>query len=160
LSEEERAALAQAARETRQIRQWQRYQALLLLGEQLTPEAAAQAVGVCRSCVYAWSKAWRERGLAGLAIRQRQAWPRRLDAAGEAWLDALLRTDPQAQGYVSTGWTVPLLREEARKAGYRLGAKTLRQNLHRLGWRWKRPKYVLGRPDPAYAEKRGRWSPA
>jgi hypothetical protein len=25
--------------------------------------------------------------------------------------------------------------------------------LHRLGYRWKRPQYVLGRPDPAYAEK-------
>ena len=33
--------------------------------------------------------------------------------------------------------------------------KTIRRGLHRLGYRWKRPQYVLGRPDPAYAEKRG-----
>ncbi len=34
--------------------------------------------------------------------------------------------------------------------------RTVRRTLHRLGWRWKRPKYVLGRPDPAYAEKKSR----
>jgi len=32
---------------------------------------------------------------------------------------------------------------------------TLRRTLKRLGYRWKRPQYVLGRPDPAYAEKKG-----
>jgi transposase len=160
LGADERTALEQAVRQTRRVPQWQRYQTLLLLGQPMTPEAVAQAVGVCRASVYTWAKAWRERGLAGLALRPRQVWPRRLDAQGEAWLDALLRTDPQAQGYASTGWTVPLLREEARKAGYVVGAKTLRRSLHRLGWRWKRPKYVLGRPDPAYEEKRGTWSHA
>jgi transposase len=158
LGKEERAALEQAQRTTRSVAQWQRYQVLLLMGQQLTPEAVAQAVGVCRASVYTWTKAYRERGLAGLTIQQRQVWPRRLDGAGEAWLDALVRTDPQAHGYVSTGWTVPLLLEEARTAGYTIGEKALRQSLHRLGWRWKRPKYVLGRPDPAYEEKKGRWS--
>ena len=45
------------------------------------------------------------------------------------------------------------------KAGYAPSDKTLRRCLHRLGYRWKRPRYVLGRPDPAYEEKRGPWSP-
>jgi len=30
----------------------------------------------------------------------------------------------------------------------------LPRTLHRLGYRWKRPKFVLGRPDRGYAEKK------
>jgi hypothetical protein len=71
-----------------------------------------------------------------------------------AWLDAVLRQDPQAYGYALTGWTVPALHTEATRAGYRLSAYTLRRAIWRLGWRWKRPKFVLRRPDPDYAEKK------
>ncbi len=37
-----------------------------------------------------------------------------------------------------------------------MSERTTRRTLRRLGWRGKRPKYVLGRPDPQYAEKKGR----
>ena len=71
----------------------------------------------------------------------------------------LLRQDPQARGWHATGWTVPLVRTELERAGYPAAERTIRRTLHRLGWHWKRPKYVLGRPDPGYAEKKGRsWS--
>ena len=82
--------------------------------------------------------------------------PRRLDATAEAELERLLATDPQAHGYAATDWTVPLLQAELAKQGHALSERTLRRTLHRLGYRWKRPKYVLGRPDPAYERKRGR----
>ena len=71
-------------------------------------------------------------------------------------LNTLLETEPQHRDYHTTGWTVPLLRTELAQAGYPVRERTIRRTLHRLGWLWKRPKYVLGRPDPAYAEKRGR----
>jgi transposase len=80
---------------------------------------------------------------------------RRLDGAAEAVLEALLAEgDPQAHGYAATGWTVPLLRAELAKRGWAAAERTIRRTLHRCGWRWKRPKFVLGRPDPAYAEKK------
>jgi transposase len=82
---------------------------------------------------------------------------RRLDAAGEAALNALLAAnDPQASGYHATGWTVPLLQRELAARRYQASPATIRRTLHRLGWRWKRPQFVLGRPDPAYAEKKSR----
>lgn len=71
-------------------------------------------------------------------------------------LTDVLQQDPQMRGWHATGWTVPLLREELVRAGHAVSERTVRRMLHRLGWRWKRPKYVLGRPDPAYSEKRGR----
>ena len=77
-----------------------------------------------------------------------------LDARAERLLEDLLPGDPQARGYHATGWTVPMLRAELAGAGDAVGHRTIRRALHRLGWRWKRPKYVLGRPDPAYGEKK------
>jgi transposase len=106
--------------------------------------------------VYNWVAAWRRAGLAGLHEAPHGGRKRGFDAAGEQWLGTLLASDPQTHGYRAGGWTVPLLLREAAAAGYVVSAATLRRTIHRLGWRWKRPTYVLGRPDPAYAEKRRR----
>ncbi len=48
------------------------------------------------------------------------------------------------------------LRAELQAAGYAASQRTVRRALHRLGYRWKRPRFVLGRPDPDYGRKRGR----
>jgi len=153
LTVEERAALEAAAGAERRVRRWKRYRAVVLLAE-VGPEGVARALGSARSSVYAWAAAWRARGLDGLRERPRPGRPRRLGGGGEATLEGLLGQDPQARGQHATGWTVPLLRAQLARAGYAVGERTIRRALHRRGWRWKRPKYVLGRPDPAYAEKK------
>jgi transposase len=154
LTAEQRAEVESAAAAERRVGRWKRYRAILLLAEQ-APEAAAAALGCARSSVYGWAAAWRQRGLEGLRERPRGGRPRRLAGAGEAALEALLAADPQARGQHATGWTVPLLRAELERGGHAASEHTVRRALRRLGWRWKRPKYVLGRPDPDYAEKRG-----
>lgn len=150
----QRAGLEAAAAAERRVGRWKRYRAILLLAEE-APGRVAAALGCGRSSVYGWAAAWRERGVEGLRERPRGGRPPRLGGGGEAVLEALLAEDPQALGQHATGWTVPLLRAELERAGHAVGERTIRRALHRLGWRWKRPKYVLGRPDPAYAEKRG-----
>jgi transposase len=159
LTASERAALERAAAGERRVRAWRRYRAVLLAAED-GPEAAARALGCARSSVYAWLAAWRRDGLGGVVERPRGGGrPARLAGGGAAVLGRLLQEDPQARGWHATGWTVPLLRTELQRAGYPASEKTLRRALHRLGWGWKRPKYLLGRPDPAYAEKnRPSWS--
>ena len=139
------------------MRHWRRYRALLLLAEGRPPEDVAATLGCARSSVYAWAAAWLREGLAGLREKPPRGRVRTLArgaGAGERCLVALLAQDPQARGHHATGWTVPLLQTELAAAGHVVGARTIRRTLHRLGWRWKRPKYVLGRPDPAYAEKK------
>jgi len=117
----------------------------------------AQSLGCTETSVYNWTAAYRMQGAVGVAEGEHPGAVRRLDATGEAMLSALLQeNDPQAHGYRATGWTVPLLQTEVAARGYRASAHTIRRTLHRLGWRWKRPKFVLGRPDPAYAEKKSR----
>ncbi len=159
LTEMERAELVAAAAQERRVRSWRRYQALLRLAAGEAPEAVAAALGCARSSVFAWAASWRHEGLAGVQEPPHQGGvPRRLAGSGEALLSELLSSDPQARGQHATGWTVPLLRAELVAAGYAVGDRTIRRALHRTGWRWKRPKYVLGRPDPEYVGKGRRWS--
>jgi transposase len=155
----ERRALAQAAATERRVRVWRRYRAVLLLAGGGRPEAVAAALGCSRASVYGWAATWRQHGLPGLAGRPPGGGVARLEERAGALLEETLGADPQARGHHATGWTVPLLRSELAAAGIVASERTIRRALHRLGWRWKRPKFVLGRPDPAYAEKKGPSSP-
>lgn len=156
LTDDDRRALEEAQRSTRRVREWRRLQAVRLLADGREAPEVAAVLGCRASSVYYWADDWRAAGLAGLAEGPHAGRPRRLDAAAEAMLEQVLAADPQAAGYAATDWTVPLLRTEVTRRGYALSERTLRRSLHRLGYRWKRPKYVLGRPDPAYAAKKGR----
>ncbi len=155
LTASQRAALEAVVRTETRTRTWKRYQAILLLAEGQSPAAVAMAVRCCLASVYNWAARWRDAGLAGLAEGPHPGVARRLDATGASVLEALLAVDAQARGHQATGWTVPLLRTELATTGYALSVRTLRRTVHRLGYRWKRPPSVLGRPDPAYAEKKG-----
>jgi len=155
LTEAQRIELEAAARAEKGVRRWKRYRAVLLRGEGVTVAAVAAALRCSEASVYGWTARWRRAGVAGLREGDHGGGKVKLDAAGEARLAALLDADPQARGHQASGWTVPLLRGELANAGCRVGERTVRRAIHRLGYRWKRPRYVLGRPDPAYAEKRG-----
>ena len=81
-----------------------------------------------------------------------QLSPEHLDLGQEL----LEEGDPQSRGYHSTGWTVPMLKGELAKAGYTVSERTVRRALKRLGFRWKRLKYALGRDDPDHEGKKGK----
>lgn len=155
LTDAERAELDAAVADERRVRLWRRYRAVQLLADGLTPPAVARALGCSPSSVYNWATSWRDGGLLGLRGRGHGGGrARALGGEGERVLEDLLGQDPQARGHRATGWTVPLLVGELAAAGYPVGERTVRRALHRLGWRWKRPKFVLGRPDPAYEAKK------
>lgn len=155
LTERQRTELAAAAGAEQRVRRWKRYQAILLRADGRTVASIAATLRCSHASVYAWTAAWRQDGVAGLREGDHGGGRVKLGPAGEALLGALLGTDPQARGHRATGWTVPLLRGELARVGTAVGERTIRRALHRLGYRWKRPRYILGRPDLAYAEKRG-----
>jgi transposase len=155
LTPEQRDDLEQAAAHARRTRSWKRYQALLLLGDGQRYAQVAQNLGCGQSTVYRWVAMWRAQGWEGLAEGAHLGRTRRLDAAADARLQVLLGSDPQTHGHHTTGWTVPLLLTALAAEGWVVHEHTLRRTLKRLGYRWKRPQYVLGRPDPAYPEKKG-----
>src|SRR5262245_57422134 len=155
LTASQRAELDAITAAEPRVRRWKRAQALLLRADGLTVEAVARTLSCSQASVYAWTAAWRQQGVAGLREGDHGGGQVKLDAAAESRLEELLATDPQAHGHRATGWTVALLRVELANAGVGVADRTVRRALHRLGYRWKRPRYVLGRPDPAYAEQRG-----
>ena len=151
----ERAALQAAQARSGAVRHWRRYQAVLLRAEGVPIATIAQTLACTETSVYNWVAAWRMEGVTGVAEGVHPGKARRLAPAAQALLEELLTAgDPQAYGFAATGWTVPLLQTELRTRGWEVSERTIRRTLHRLGWVWKRPKYVLGRPDPAYAEKK------
>lgn len=154
LSADERAALVVAAGAERRVRVWRRYRAVLLLGDGQPASAVATALGCSLSSVYGWAAAWRCHGMAGVQGHPHGGGRVPLATRAGVVLEMLLAADPQEHGHRATGWTVPLLHAELAAAGVAVSAKTVRRALHQLDYRWKRPKYVLGRPDPAYAEKK------
>lgn len=156
LTASQRTELEAAAAGERRVRVWRRYRAVLLLDDEQPPALVASTLGCSLSSVYGWAAAWRRDGLAGVQGRAHGGGLVPLAARAGTVLETLLAEDPQTRGHQAAGWTVPLLRTELATAGYAVSAKTIRRALHQLDYRWKRPKYVLGRPDPAYAEKRGR----
>lgn len=157
-SDSERAALADAASREQRVRRWRRFQAVLLVADGPRPAEAAASVGCSRASVYSWLAAWRSDGLVGLAEAAHPPPIQAHAAPLESLLTALLADDRQRHGHHATGWTIPLLHGEAQAAGIVVSEHTVRRAVRRMGWRWKRPKYVWGRPDPAYAEKKGRLS--
>lgn len=158
LTEQESDDLAKAVGTARQVRQWRRYRAILLLAEDQSPQQVATVLGCSLASVYNWAAAWQQQGQKGLTEAKHDGRTRTLGVAALRLLEQWLEADPQTLGEQTTGWTVPLLQTRLTQAGYPISQRTLRRTLHRLGWRWKRPTYVLGRPDPAYEEKKRRWS--
>ncbi|HEX9412095.1 MAG TPA: helix-turn-helix domain-containing protein [Ktedonobacterales bacterium] len=157
LTQPETEALAQHAAHERRAVTWRRYRAIQLLAQGQTPQQVAAALGCCLASVYNWATAWQREGRTDLGDPPRAGRPPRLEADGEQQLEALLASDPQAHGLLATGWTVPLLQTQLAQARVVVSEHTLRRVLHRLGWRWKRPRYQLGRPDPDDAQKKGQW---
>jgi transposase len=158
LTEQEATDLAHATSRARQVRQWRRYRAIQWLAEDQSPQQVAAVLGCSLASVYNWAAAWQHQGVTGVREPKHAGRTRTLDAAALRLLEHWLAADPQTLGEQTTSWTVPLLHTRLTQGGYPISQRTLRRALHRLGWGWKRPKYVLGRLDPAYAEKKRHWS--
>ena len=84
VSQQEHEALAAAQRQSRVVRHWRRYQAVLLRAEGMPVKQVAQSLGCTETSVYNWSAAYRQEGVAGVHEGSHLGAVRRLDAAGEA----------------------------------------------------------------------------
>jgi transposase len=126
----------------------------LQLDQGLPVATVASELGVTRQSVYNWL----DRYL--LAPTPRALRDDRGRGHVTAWDDDLLAVlrsalerPPGDWGYRDAEWTVELLQQHlARWDGRRWSERTVRRQLHRLGYVWKRPRYVL-QPDRYRARK-------
>jgi transposase len=160
LSSAGRRALEAIVARPKDGRQYRRAQALLWLDEGERPATAAQRLRVHRDTIYAWAGRDRQRGRQRVPSRlldgARAGRPRRLAERIERVLVTVLETAPQAQGYRAAQWTTPLLCQYLREQqALAVSGVTVRRCLHRLGYRWKRPRYTLARRSGYWRQAKG-----
>lgn len=153
----ERERLEEAARSTQEKRVWLRLRALLLWDQGRTAVEVARTFGISRDNLYRWRRRYLERrDPSDLLDRPKSGRRRSLEESERRQLEDLLQKEPTEFGYRSHGWTVPLLRTHLmQQMGVEVSESTLRRTLRSLGYRWKRPRYVLARKDPEREEKKG-----
>jgi transposase len=111
-------------------------------------------LGVARRTIHYWVEAYaQERHPEALRDAERLGRPSLWTEEAQALLQELLASSPDRWGYLALNWTVPLLQEQLYQgAGIWFSDDTIRRELHRLRYVWKRPRYVL-EPDPEREKK-------
>ena len=155
LSEVEQRQLLETLHRTHDVRMYQRTLAVLECGRGKSKSAVARSLNVTRQSVHNWVSRYRHcKQPTALQDAPKSGRPRKADEAVEALVQALMVISPERCGYHATHWTIPLLRDQVRKNLVRqCSAMTMRRCLHRLGYAWKRPRYVLA-PDPQREKKK------
>jgi transposase len=117
--------------------------------------AVARRLRVTPRAVYHWVATYsRDHAPDALADHDRSGRPRLLTPSDRELLRALLGRSPQEVGYFAAQWTVPLLREHlTRRTGRPVSDDTIRRELQRLRYTWKRSRYTLD-PDPEFGGKK------
>lgn len=110
--------------------------------------------------MYQWIAQYQERQHEPVAQRvcdrEHAGRPGTKQQAAAKTLEALLEQCPRDYGYRTPVWTVPMLRHETDSVlGYSVSPDTIRRALHGLGYRYKRPRYVLARRSEYWRQAKG-----
>lgn len=156
----QRHRLFQQLKATSDARTYRRTLAVLELDRGRSAVEIAAMLGVTRQSVHNWAAAFaHESDPTVLRDQDRSGRPPLLDEQTEGLLPSLMGQSPQDLGFPHVDWTVPLLLQELERGlGLRPSDETVRRGLRRLGYVWKRPRYVFD-PDPE-REKKTADSPA
>jgi len=104
--------------------------------------------------VRTWLHRYEQQGVAGLEDEPRSGRPPKNPLTG--WIvDTQASQSPPCSGHVQTCWSVSLLTTFlARRFRLVLSATSVRRWLHRMGWRWRRPRLAPARKhDPEVESK-------
>jgi transposase len=160
LTDAQRQELQQLARRGRDARMVRRAQGLLWLDQGEHPVAIAHGLGVTREAVYSWARRLQREASRSVAqsLRDRPRWgrPKSQRQAIQEMVEQVMDIPPSQYGYQAEGWTAALLRYHLQATrGIEVGENTVRRCLQGLGYRWKRPRYVLARRDSFWRQAKG-----
>jgi transposase len=157
-SARDREDLSEKARSSPDARETRRALALLDLDAGEPAARVADRYRVSRSTVYEWAARWRDTDRPrGDRLRDADRSGRPPDTRGavEAALAELMPTAPTDHGYRHPAWTTPLLLAHLKRQGVGASDSTVRRALHDLGYRWKRPRFVLSRRAEHWRQAKG-----
>lgn len=142
---------------TSEARVLQRALAVLLVAEGHTISEAAAIVRLTRQTVDRWVGLFLgDRKGCSFADSDRSGRPKLVEDLTSELLNQLLEYSPLEHGYLSTTWTVALLRSHlAEQHNVELSERTLRRRLKDHHFSWKRPRYIFTAPDPHQAQIKG-----
>jgi transposase len=91
-----------------------------------------------------------------LQSRHRSGRPPDKSQAVEMLVKQVMDTNPLDMGYRSPVWTAPLLGQHLKKTrNIQVNDRTIRRKLRDMGYRYKRPRYVLVRRSSTWRQSKG-----
>jgi transposase len=150
----QRLRLQRQLKQTQDARVYRRTFALLEYSRGEPVSRIAQRLGVTRQSVHHWIAAYDQtQDPQSLVDAERSGRPSFWTKQVRAVLQALLEQTPDQFDYFAVNWTVPLFQDAlAQYTGQWPSDDTVRRELDRLGYVWKRSRYVLD-PDPQREKK-------
>jgi transposase len=131
--------------QTDAVRLYRRTLALLMWGRGSSVTAIAMMLQVQRQSLYNWLASYTSTSdPTCLRDALRSGRPPRWTSHTETLLADAIALTPDQLGYLAVTWTVPLLQDHLEGISTtRFSDDTIRRALHRLGYVWKRYRYVL-----------------
>lgn len=128
-----------------------RLMAVRLVWEGYPAASAADILGVSARTVSTYVRAWNVGGPEALVPRHSPGQPTKIPCAIEAEILTALESSPAAVGYgIAANWDSRVLQAFIRdRYEITMSRGGLRRWLHRHGFSWTRPTYVLAKADPA-----------
>lgn len=150
-------ALKQRLRQTKELREFKRLQALLMVADGLEITKVADFLGVTVQSIYHWLHRYESRRhVHHMYEGQHPGRPPVKSSRVETLLDEMLLKKPQDYGYRFALWTVKLIVYHLKQRyDLEVSPSTVRRCLRRRRYRYKRPRYVLSRLSPTWRQQKG-----
>jgi transposase len=127
-----------------------------------SPREVAKRLNITRQTVYNWLHRWNDQSkntevtLKDICRPGRPATRREMVVAEVISGLAGLEKTPEECGYLASGWTASLLVQHLEQVkGEKVHQNTVKRALKGMGYRWKRPRYVLARRHPNWKQAKG-----
>ena len=125
---------------TKDKREYRAASGILLRAEGKKAEDVASHLGVTIKQVFAWTRFFRAKGIAGLHMKKPTGRKPIKARIAKKILPSLLSKDPQAFGYLKGRWVLRDIAKELRKEGVQLDFSSVHRILHDIGIVLKSPK--------------------
>ncbi len=159
----EEAAIERLARSrTAPARLVERARIVLLSRQSASVAEIAERLGVCQDTVRRWIHRFDRHGVDGLADKPRAGRPPTYSAEAVGAVVAASLTKPEDLGLPFASWTLDRLEAYLNEEqGLPIKRSRISELLTAEGLRWREQETWFGeRPDPAFAQKRGRSLPS
>ena len=143
-------SLQQEIQRSEESRHDHRLHGVLLVAQGMTCPDVARLLGDAPRSVEHWVNRFQQQGLGGLTERERSGRPPRLSEKQRKEVDGVLRQKPSDAGMRVNLWDGKTLSAWIDKTyGIQLRVRQCQRLFRQLGFRWRKPRPVLARADPA-----------